>query len=163
MGNAAIFILKGVIALSLVGSVGVQAMILPAAWKDLDDSGAPTPESVTLVALAGAVIVTMQVFAVCVWRLLTLVRTGAVFSSASFGYINVIIGAFAVAAALCFAFAVILAPGEAPPGLVGLFCGAALVLGGIALLVIIMRRLLDQAIERDAEARLLRSELDEVV
>ena len=42
-------------------------------------------------------------------------------------------------------------------------CGASLVLGGMALLVVVMKMLLRQAIEREDEARALRSELDEVV
>ncbi|TRY17306.1 DUF2975 domain-containing protein [Tessaracoccus rhinocerotis] len=163
MHGASIVVLKVVIALSLAGSLVVQAMILPAAWGDLVDADVPTWARVALVSIAALGVLTMQVFAVCVWRLLTLVRRGSVFSEASFRYVNVIIGAFVTAAVLAFVLAVLLAPGGVAPGLVGLVSGAALVLAGIALLVAVMRRLLVQAIATESEARALRSELDEVV
>ena len=40
-------------------------------------------------------IVTIQVTAVCIWRLLTMVRRGTVFSHAAFRYVDVVIGAVA--------------------------------------------------------------------
>ncbi len=106
---------------------------------------------------------TLQVTAVCIWRLLTFVRRGSVFSSASFRYVDVIIGAIAAAAVLIFAFAVLLAPGDTAPGIVALVCGAALVTAGFALVVVVMRSLLAQAVDREAEARRLRDELDGVI
>lgn len=105
----------------------------------------------------------LTVFAVCVWRLLTLVRRGSVFSQAAFGYVNTLIGTFAAASVLALSLAILLAPGSVAPGLVGLICGAALVLAGFALLVSVMRHLLRQAIEYQSEAHTLRSELDEVI
>ena len=62
-----------------------------------------------------------------------------------------------------FGIAVILAPGDIAPGIVLLICGASLMIGGVALLVLVMRALLAQAVERDVEAARLRSELDEVI
>lgn len=70
---------------------------------------------------------------------------------------------FAVASTLAFALAFLLAPSEMAPGVVGLVCGAGLVLAGFALLVAVMRHLLAQAISYQDEARNLRSELDEVI
>jgi hypothetical protein len=107
---------------------------------------------------------TMQVTAVCVWRLLTMVRRGTVFSHAAFRYVDVVIGAIATASALTFALAVTLAPGEAvAPGVVGLICGVSLVVAGVALVVLVLRMLLAQAVARDAEASHLQAELDEVI
>jgi len=163
MRSATILVLRVVIALSLAGSLLVQAVILPLLWVDLADAGAPLWGRVILIVIAAAGVLTMQVFAVCVWRLLTLVRLGSVFSNASFRYIDVIIGAIAAAAVLAFALAVVLAPGDIAPGVVGLICGASLVLAGMALLVVVMRRMLVQAVERETEVQALRSELDEVV
>ncbi len=74
-----------------------------------------------------------------------------------------IIGAIAAAAVLALVLAVVLAPGAVAPGIVGLICGAALVLAGMALLMVVMKTLLRQAIERENEARTLRTELDEVI
>lgn len=161
MNNITIWVLRVVIALSLAGSLFVQAVILPLLWVDLE--GAPFVERVTYIVIAGLFVLAMQVFAVCVWQLLTRVKKGSVFSNASFGYVNVIIGAVASSSLLTFLLAVLLTPGEVAPGVVGLICGAALVLAGMALLVVVMRQLLVQAIDRDATARALQAELDEVV
>lgn len=164
MGNFTILALRAVIAASLAGSLLVQAVLLPLLWIDLSGiDGAPVWGRVTLIAIAALGVLTMQVFAVCIWRLLTLVRKGSVFSHAAFRYVDVIIAAIATAAALLFVLAVALAPGGVAPGVVGLICGASLVLAGMALLVVVMRRLLVQAVERETEVRVLRSELDEVV
>ncbi|WP_341974320.1 DUF2975 domain-containing protein [Microbacterium sp. LWO13-1.2] len=163
MGNLTIYILRAVIAISLIGSLVVQTVVLPLIWADLESEGATMPGRIAFVVILGLGVLTMQSFAVCVWRLLTLVRKDAVFSRRAFRYVDVIIGTIAAAAVLMFALAVLLAPGGVAPGIVGLICGASCVLMGMALLVVVMRRLLVQAIDRDAEARALRSELDEVV
>lgn len=161
MGKKTIWALRVVIALSLAGSLFVQTVILPLVWIDLE--GEALWGRITLVTIAALWIATLQVTAVCIWQLLTLVRRGAVFSPAAFRYVDVIIGAIAVAAVLTFALAVVLAPGDTAPGVVGLICGAALVTAGVALVIVVMRMLLVQAIDRESEARRLRSELDEVI
>jgi hypothetical protein len=154
-------VLQVVIALALAGSLVAQTFIVPAVWVDLD--GAPPVPRITFVTLLVLGVVTMQVFAVCVWQLLTKVRKGSVFSESSFRYVDVVIWSIAAAAVITFAIAVLLAGGEVAPGVVGLICGATLVLGGMALLVVVMKTLLRQAIDRETEATALRSELDEVV
>ena len=79
-------------------------------------------------------IVTSRSTAVCVWRLLTMVRRGTVFSHAAFRYVDVMIGAVAAASLLTFALGVVLAPGEAvAPGVVLLIGGAGVLVAGIAL------------------------------
>ncbi|MBY6414776.1 DUF2975 domain-containing protein [Rhodococcus sp. BP-252] len=162
MGRIVVAALRVVIALALAGSVFVQAVMVPLTWIDLDD--APASVRVPLVVIVVLGIVTLQIVAICVWRLLTLVRKGTVFSTRSFRFVDVIIGAVTAAAVLAFALAVVLAPGEAvPPGIVGLICGASLVIGGVALLVLVLRMLLSQAVARDTEATKLQSELDEVI
>lgn len=161
MGNVTILVLKAVIALALLGSVAVQALIVPALWLDL--AGEELWGRIAFVSIAVLGILTMQVFAVSVWMLLTKVRRGSIFSASSFGWVNAIVASFAVAAVLALALAILLAPGSMAPGLVGLICGAALVLGGIALLVVVMKALLRQAIAREDEAQALRTELGEVI
>lgn len=161
MSRATILILRLVIALALAGSVVVQAFLLPLIWVDLE--GVETASRVAFVVILGLGVATMQVFGVCVWQLLTRVRRGSIFSESSFRYVDVIIGAIAAAALLAFALAILLAPGSAAPGLVGLVCGASLVLGGMALLVVVMKALLRQAIAREHEAQALRDELGEVI
>ena len=57
-----------------------------------------------------------------------------------------------------------LAPGEAvAPGVVLLIGGLAVMVAGVALIVLVMRMLLAQAVARDAEAHHLQAELDEVI
>jgi hypothetical protein len=101
---------------------------------------------------------------VCVWRLLTMVRRGTVFSHAAFRYVDIVIGAVAVASALTFALGVTLAPGEdVAPGVVLLIGGLGVMIAGAALVVLVLRMLLAQAVARDAEAQHLQAELDGVV
>lgn len=161
MPSALIATLKVVIALALAGSVVVQTMIVPTIWVDL--AGEPLWARITFVTIIVLGVGAMQVFAVCVWRLLSLVRRGSVFTDRAFRYVDVVIGAIFAAAFLAFSLAALLAPGSAAPGLVGLIGGGGLVLAGMALLVVVMRRLLTQAIEREREAAALRHELDEVI
>jgi Protein of unknown function (DUF2975) len=161
MSTFTIMALRVVIALALAGSLVVQVFIVPAIWRDLEDVDLWVRIVFVTIIVLG--VVTMQIFAICVWQLLTKVRRGSVFSESSFRYVDVIIWAIVAAGVLAFAMAVLLAPGGIAPGIVGLICGASLVLGGMALLVVVMKQLLRQAIDREREADALRSELDEVV
>ena len=162
MGNLTILALRIVLAIALAGSLFVQAVMVPLFWVDLEEAPAGVRVPVVVIVVLG--IVTMQVTAVCVWRLLTMVRRGTVFSHAAFRYVDIVIGAIAAASALTFGLAVTLAPGEAvPPGMVLLICGASLIVAGVALVVLVLRMLLAQAVARDVEAHHLRAELDEVI
>lgn len=161
MPTIAIALLRGVIALCLAGSVAVQAVILPLLWSDL--APAPAAARTTFVVLAGVGVLMLQVIGVCIWRLLTLVRRGSVFSPVAFRWVDGVVGALGVAALVVFALAWLLAPGGIAPGVVGLVAGAAVVLGGVALVVVVMRMLLVQAVAREEEARTLRAELGAVI
>lgn len=164
MGRLTVLALRAVLATAIAGSLFVQVVMVPLLWADLDDVEIGRPARVSLVVIVVLGIATMQVVAVCVWRLLTMVRQGTVFSHAAFRYVDVVIGAVATAAVLTFGVAVVLAPGEAvAPGVVLLVCMAALVVAGVALIVVVMRMLLAQAVARDAEAQDLRAELDTVI
>lgn len=161
MSPALIVVTRVIIALSLLGSVLVQVVILPLVWIDLE--GEALWGRILLVAIAALSILCLQVGAIAVWRLLGLVRRGSVFSDAAFRWVDLIIGAIVMLSALVLVLAVALAPGEVAPGVVALLCGASLVIAGVALVVVVMRALLAQAIAREREARELRSELDEVI
>jgi Protein of unknown function (DUF2975) len=165
MGKLTVLALRIVLALVLVGSLYVQVVMMPLLAADLEEFG---PESAgrraAFVAIPVLGIVTVQVTLVCVWRLLTMVRKGTVFSHGAFRYVDIIFGAVVAASVLMFGLAVVLAPGEAvAPGIVLLVCGASLMIAGAALIVLVLRALLAQAVARDAEAHHLRSELDEVI
>jgi hypothetical protein len=163
MGKLTVLALRIVIAMVLAGSLFVQVRMIPLVSTDLIEAGAPDGPRIALLAIFVLGTVCVQVTAVCVWRLLTMVRRGTVFSHAAFRFVDIIFGAIAVASLLMFGIAVILAPGETAPGIVLLICGASLMIAGVALIVLVMRTLLAQAVAREAEAKHLRSELDEVI
>ncbi|HJW01546.1 MAG TPA: DUF2975 domain-containing protein [Arthrobacter sp.] len=163
MGKLTVHALRIVIAMVLAGSLFVQVRMVPLLSADLVEAGAPDGPRIALLAIIVLGIVCVQVTGVCVWRLLTMVRRGTVFSHGAFRYVDVIFGAIAFASLLMFGIAAILAPGETAPGVVLLICGASLLIAGVALIVLVMRTLLAQAVARDAEAKHLRSELDEVI
>lgn len=153
--------LKAIIVIALAGSLVVQAVFVPLFWNDLTAEDPWTRVALVIVAVLG--VMTLQVCGVCIWFLLTLTGQSAVFSHRAFRYVDIIIGAIAAAALLALALAIVLALGDTAPGAVGLVCGASLVIAGVALLVVVMRALLTQAVSTDTEARHLRAELDEVV
>ena len=161
MSKIAIVALRVVIGATLAGTLVVQIVMSPLLWNDL--AGVPDALRALVIVILVAGIVTLQVCAVCVWLLLSMVGRGTVFSRAAFRYVDVIIGAIATAAVLVFTLAVLLAPGDTAPGVVGLVGGASLVVGGVALIVFVLRVLLKQAVEREIEASHLRSELSEVI
>ena len=165
MGRLTVLALRIVFALVLAGSLFVQAVMVPSLAADLD---ALRPEYVhlrlPLILFPVLFILAIQVAAVSVWKLVTMVQRGTVFSDAAFRYVDVVIGAVASASALTFGLGVVLAPGEAvAPGVVLLVGGAGVLVAGIALIVLVLRLLLAQAVARDADARHLQAELDEVV
>src|SRR4051794_18161174 len=124
MGKLAVLALRIVIAIAIAGSLFVQTVMVPLLWIDLD--GEPAQLRVPFVVIVVLGIATMQVTAVCVWRLLTMVRRGTVFSPAAFRYVDVVIGAITTASVLTFGLAVIFAPGEdVAPGVVLLICGVS--------------------------------------
>lgn len=163
MGKLAVLALQAVIAMVIAGSLFVQLWMVPLLSTDLEESGVPTGLRITFNAIVVFGILTVQVSAVCLWKLLAMVRSGTVFSNGAFRYVDIIFGAIATASVLVFGLAVLLAPGEIAPGVILLICGASLLIGGVALIVLVLRMLLAQAVARDAEAKHLRDELDEVI
>lgn len=171
MGNVTVHALRAVLAVLLAGSLFVQAVLIPLLAIDMEGMNprlAFLRVPVLVVLLLG--VVTVQTVLICTWRLVTMVRRGTVFSHAAFRYVHVIIGAFLAAASLVFALAALMAlanhrvPGDAvAPGLVLLVCGVVVAALGVALIVLVLRMLLAQAISRDVEAAQMREELSEVI
>ncbi|CAL9380729.1 DUF2975 domain-containing protein [Streptomyces griseomycini] len=165
MGQLTVLALRAVLATLLAGSVFVQAVMVPLLASDLeglDPDYAYLRVPFLLIVLLG--VVAAQVVLVCVWRLVTMVRRGTVFSHAAFRYVHIVIGAFVAAALLVFTLGVLLAPGEAvAPGVVLLLGGVGLAVLGVALVVLVLRMLLAQAVARDVEASRMRAELAEVI
>jgi DUF2975 family protein len=129
-----------------------------------DQTGAGLVEASQAVDRIAAGILAAQVVLACVWQLVSMVRRGTVFSPAAFRYVHVMIGGFVAAALLAFALGVVLAPGEAvAPGVVLLIGGIGLAILGVALVVVVLRMLLAQAVARDVEAAQMQAELGEVI
>ena len=163
MGKLTVRALRAVLALVLAGTVLVQAGMV---WA-LVSGGDPEDGSLPLTPLRVVTIVGMvsvQVAVICVWRLVTMVRRGTVFSHAAFRYVDIVIGAIVAAALVWFAVTALNAPGQrADPGVTVLMGGAGVAILGVALIVLLLRMLLAQAVARDTEAAQLQAELDEVI
>jgi hypothetical protein len=162
MGRLTVLALRIVIVMVLAGSLLVQTVMVPLLPIDMDGADDAVRVSVIVIVVLG--IVTIQVTAVCVWRLLTMVHKGTVFSHAAFRYVDIVIGAIGVACLLTLGLGVTLAPGEdVAPGVVLLIGGLAVIVAGVGLIVLVLRMLLAQAVALDAETHFLQAELDEVI
>ncbi|MFE2297096.1 DUF2975 domain-containing protein [Streptomyces sp. NPDC059445] len=163
MGKLTVRALRAVLVVVLTGSVFVQALMLWAliSGKDPEDGSLPlTPLRVITILGIG----TAQVALVCVWRLVTMVRRGTVFSHAAFRYVDIIIGAIVAAALVWFTVTALNAPGQRDdPGVTLIMGGIGVAILGIALIVLVLRMLLAQAVARDVEAAQMQADLDEVI
>ncbi|MET7550872.1 DUF2975 domain-containing protein [Streptomyces sp. NPDC005500] len=163
MGKLTVGALRAVLVVVLAGTVFVQALMVWASVSGSDPEDGSLPlTSFRVIALLG--MVSVQVAGVCVWRLVTMVRRGTVFSHAAFRYVDVMIGAIVAVALLWFAVTVLNAPSQREdPGVTVIMGGIAVAILGVALIVLVLRMLLAQAVARDAEAAEMQAELDEVV
>ncbi|GGT80260.1 DUF2975 domain-containing protein [Streptomyces lateritius] len=165
MGKVTVLALRAVLVVLLAGSVFVQTVMVALLANDLEDLDgdlAHLRTPILVITVLG--LLTVQVTLVSVWRLVTMVRRGTVFSHGAFRYVHIVIGAMVAAALLLFTLGVLLAPGEAvPPGIILLMGGGVLAILGVALIVLVLRMLLAQAVARDVEAAQMKAELDEVI
>ncbi|MGW6564907.1 DUF2975 domain-containing protein [Streptomyces sp. NPDC054975] len=163
MGKLTVRALRAVLVVVLTGTVFVQASMVWAltSGSDPEDGSLPlTPLRVITILGIG----TAQVALVCVWRLVTMVRRGTVFSHAAFRYVDGIIGAIVAAALVWFTVTAINAPGQRDdPGVTLIMGGIGVAILGVALIVLVLRMLLAQAVARDVEAAQMQAELDEVI
>ncbi len=163
VGKLTVGALRAVLVVMLTGTVFVQAGLV---WvlvtgSDPEDGSLPlTP--LRVVTILG--MVSVQVAVVCVWRLVSMVRRGTVFSHAAFRYVDVMIGAIVAAALVWFAVTALNAPGQRDdPGVSVIMAGVGVAILGVALIVLVLRTLLAQAVARDVEAAQMQAELDEVI
>ncbi len=163
MGTLAVRSLRSVLALVLTGAVVIQiGLIWALADGRVEKDGTLPLTAVRIATIVG--MVSVQVAVVCVWRLVTMVRRGTVFSHAAFRYVDGVIGAILAAAAVWFAVTIINAPGQRDdPGVSIIMAGVGVAIVGVALIVYVLRMLLAQAVARDVEATQLQAELDEVI
>ena len=101
MGRLTVLALRIVLAGVLAGSLFVQAVMVPLLYMDLDGpDGVKVRLPIVVLTFLG--IVTLQVTVVCVWRLVTMVARGTVFSDAAFRYVDVMFGAVAAGSLVVF-------------------------------------------------------------
>ncbi|WNI20823.1 DUF2975 domain-containing protein [Streptomyces sp. ITFR-16] len=163
MGRLTVRALRAVLVVVLAGTVFVQGGMV---WtlvsgNDPEDGTLPLT-SLRVITILGMVAV--QVALVCVWRLVTMVRRGTVFSHTAFQYVDIMTGAIAAAALVWFAVTAVNAPGQREdPGVTVIMGGIGVAVLGVALIVHLLRMLLAQAVARDVEATQMQAELDEVI
>ena len=163
MGKLTVHALRTVLSMVLTGTALIQVLMV---WTlitgdDPEDGSLPLT-SLRLITILGMVI--LQVALVCVWRLVTMVRRGTVFSDAAFRYVDIVIGAIVTAAFVWLTVTAINAPGQRDdPGVTLIMGGIAVAILGVALIVLVLRMLLAQAVARDVEATQLKAELNEVI
>src|SRR5690606_33939981 len=106
MGRLVVLALRVVIVLLPAGSLFIQGVMVPLLRVDLDEAGGDlSAVQIPVVVIVILGFVTAQVVLVCIWRLLTMVRRGTVFSHGAFRYVDIIIGAVVAAAVLIFGLA----------------------------------------------------------
>jgi len=163
VGKLTVRALRAVLVVILAGTVFVQAGMVWAlvSGSDPEDGSLPLTAFRVMTILG---MVSVQVVLVCVLRLVTMVRHGTVFSHAAFRYIDVVIGAIVSAALVWFAVTGINAPGQRDdPGVTLIMGGVGVAILGVALIVLVLRMLLAQAVARDVEAAQMQAELDAVI
>lgn len=156
--HLAVTALRTMLVAALVVIAAVQIVGLP--WlsgvmaNDLPDAAHMRWPILTLAILG---LLCVQVGIICTLRLLGFARSGEVFSSRAFGWVDGIIGAFLAGSLVCVATIVYQsAVAAAPPGWMLMLLGGAVTGLGLALLMTVMRTLL-------VRATTLRSEMDVVI
>ncbi|MDG5806436.1 DUF2975 domain-containing protein [Streptomyces ossamyceticus] len=163
MGKLTVRALRAVLVVMFTGTLFVQASMLWVLVTGADPEDGTLPlTALRVITLLGMVSVQVALF--CVWRLVTMVRRGTVFSHAAFRYVDGVIGAIVSAALVWFAVTAVNAPGQREdPGVTVIMGGIGVGILGVALIVLVLRMLLAQAVARDGEATRMRAELDEVI
>ncbi|MCG8968810.1 DUF2975 domain-containing protein [Streptomyces sp. CL12-4] len=161
MRKLTVNVLRAVLVVVLAGTGFVQVSMV---WALATDPEAGTLPLTPLRVITILGMVSAQVALVCVWRLVTMVRRGTVFSHAAFRYVNGMIGAIVAAAVLWFTVTALNAPGQRDdPGVTVTMGGIGVAILGVALIGHVLRMLLAQAVARDVEAAQMQAELAEVI
>jgi|SRR5690625_4636584 len=156
--HVAVNALRTLLVAALIVITAVQIVGLP--WlsgvvaSDLPNAAHMRWPILTLAILG---LVCVQVGIICTLRLLGFARSGEVFSSRAFGWVDAIIGAFVAGSLICVATIVYQsAVAAAPPGWMLMLLAGAVTGLGFALLMTVMRTLL-------VRATTLKNEMDVVI
>ena len=158
MNKIAVRLLRAALLVLLLGSV--LAQVLVPVFGNMEESSFPALAYLVVpYSVAGIIVIACgQVTLLVVWRLLSLVEGGVIFTRRALRWVDVIVACGAVATVLSAGVLVHMlrfVPGGGGP--MGLYMSACIA-GGLAfvLLVVVMRGLLESAIAD-------RTELDEVI
>lgn len=158
MHKATIVSLKALIVAMIVLLLACQLFMVPGVARQSAETYADlrylqTPGIIVAVLF----LLCVQVVLVCVWRLLSMVRTSVIFSDDAFVWVDVILGAMVLATLLIGVSMATLASATVASPSVMLLCALGVVVGaGLALLILVLRGLL-------RNARQLEQDLSEVV
>jgi len=144
--------LRILLVLLFAGLLAAEALSVPGQFLHLA-AEAPEAGAVPYVLLVATLLglVALQVVIVCVWRLLSLVRSDLIFSERAFAWVDTIAWALAagwavLAAASAYLVTVIyVTPALRDPGVPILLFGVTLVGAVVVLVVVVLRALLRQA------------------
>lgn len=147
-------VLRILLALAFAALLLAQVRVLPSLYDDWTRESPELAHSGWLLTVSVLALLCVQVVIVSTWRLLTMVKDDRIFSDESFVWVNVIVGAMAVAWVLLLGTFLSLVALGGPSGLTVallLMLVAGAVLG---LLMVVMRALLRQAttLRTDMEA-----------
>ncbi|MFJ8790058.1 DUF2975 domain-containing protein [Streptomyces sp. NPDC102462] len=152
--------LRAGIAAAILGGLFAQIVVIPTTAADEVDRFPPyAPFAAPYVTVAIAGVACVQVALVAVWRLLAMVRRGAIFTPLAFRWVDTVIGASLVATLLAagvtghLALASIPSPDDGME-LIGALGAATACVGvgtAFAMLVVIMRSLLRKATDLQTE------------
>ncbi|HCS62001.1 MAG TPA: DUF2975 domain-containing protein [Microbacterium sp.] len=146
-------VLKTLIAVMIALLLVSQAVVIPAVAR-ITAIRNPDVAHLEIPGIIGAVLflVFVEVTLVCVWRLLSLVRTERIFSQDAFCFVDIILWALASAGVLIAAsYGVILANRAVSLSLTLLAVLGIVVSAALALLVVVLRGLLRKALELEQD------------
>lgn len=150
--------LKLLIAALIVMLLAAQVIAVPLVAATLAEqypefAGLQYPALILSIAL----ILCVQLTFACVWQLLSLVNRDTIFSRAAFRYVDAILVLLIAATVIVVVALIMLTAAKATtPSLMLLGCFGVVIGGGLALLVLVMRGLLEKALQ-------LEQDLSEVV
>ncbi|WEG09679.1 DUF2975 domain-containing protein [Microbacterium horticulturae] len=158
MRDAAVLLTRVFIVLLFAALLVGQVWVVPSI---AGDTASTAPEFAGLrvpgIVLTVLLLVCVQVVLVCVWRLLSLVDRDEIFQPRAFGWVNTIVIAVLAAVVLVIVGMVLIDRAQAGTPLVLIGGVLAIIVGlGIALVVVVLKELLRQAVQ-------LEQDLSEVV
>ncbi|MDP3950553.1 DUF2975 domain-containing protein [Microbacterium sp.] len=146
-------VLKTLIAVMLLLLLAAQVWMIPGLAAATADRF-PEFANLEIPGIIAAVVflICVEVVLICIWRLLSLVRTERIFSSKAFIYVDVIIATMIAASLIIIISNVVILLAEAGSPSILLVSVLGVVVGiALALLVVVLRGLLRKALELEQD------------